>query len=78
MATQVDGLLLLLMDCEAATLEHLALTKSSSKSEISRHKVICEKILGVLHGTDQVFARPEPKVIDRLVDSIRSAKERLR
>lgn len=51
------SLALWLLDCEAATTEHLLYLKSASKSEIRRHKSICKSAVNMIKSFGQL--KPE-------------------
>ena len=67
-----EQILLWLADCEAATLEHLKSLKSTSASELKRHRSICDTLLKSLQAGDLVGtnARKLEHVQERLIEAL--------
>lgn len=73
-----EKMLYWLIDCESATLEHLAGLKSPPKSELRRHKGICAHVQHMI-STGCFVERPsEPGwVMKRLNDAVEKAERKL-
>ena len=67
-----------LADCEATTTQYLLSLTHPSKSELRRHKCICEILLWAIRDNIPIL-RPSKKesVIERLEESIEIAKRKL-